>query len=109
MNTIKGKELADIIPLTARSQWQEGRQEVCMTYPELLEFSQAIISQVAPQAPALPKGWRIMQKPTCFSLIEGNCVIANLVGPDAEKNAAIIVRCLATPPASKAEPIGEPQ
>lgn len=50
MNTIKGEALAKLLPLTVRSQSKKGREEVCMTYPELLEFSQAIISQVSPQA-----------------------------------------------------------
>lgn len=52
-------------------------------------------SPQAQVAPAMPTGWRFVEKKTCFSIHRGNEVIANLVGPDAEENAAIIASCLA--------------
>ncbi|KAK6697095.1 hypothetical protein SNK04_013817 [Fusarium graminearum] len=42
----------------------------------------------------LPDGWRLSRKATCYQLSHGNDIIGNLVGPDAEENAAIIARVL---------------
>ncbi|MCU1053297.1 hypothetical protein JAK47_01890 [Stenotrophomonas maltophilia] len=42
----------------------------------------------------LPDGWRLSKKATCYQLSHGNDIIGNLVGPDAEENAAIIARVL---------------
>lgn len=43
---------------------------------------------------AMPDGWRLSKKATCYQLSHGNDIIGNLVGPDAEENAAIIARVL---------------
>ncbi|HDS1228123.1 TPA: hypothetical protein QEF71_002287 [Stenotrophomonas maltophilia] len=43
---------------------------------------------------AMPEGWRLSKKETCYQLSHGNEIIGNLVGPDAEENAAIIARIL---------------
>lgn len=42
----------------------------------------------------MPDGWRLSKKTTCYQLSHGNDIIGNLVGPDAEENAAIIARVL---------------
>lgn len=42
----------------------------------------------------MPEGWRLSKKATCYQLLHGNDIIGNLVGPDAEANAAIIARVL---------------
>lgn len=42
----------------------------------------------------LPDGWRLSKKATCYQLSHGNDIVGNLVGPDAEGNAAIIARVL---------------
>ncbi len=42
----------------------------------------------------LPDGWRLSKKATCYQLSHGNEIVGNLVGPDAEENAAIIARVL---------------
>ncbi|WP_329894001.1 hypothetical protein [Stenotrophomonas sp. SMYL20] len=42
----------------------------------------------------MPEGWRLSKKATCYQLSHGNDIIGNLVGPDAEENAAIIARVL---------------
>ncbi len=42
----------------------------------------------------MPDGWRLSKKATCYQLSHGNDIIGNLVGPDAEENAAIIARFL---------------
>lgn len=42
----------------------------------------------------MPDGWRLSKKATCYQLSHGNDIIGNLVGPDAEENAAIIARVL---------------
>lgn len=42
----------------------------------------------------IPDGWRLSKKATCYQLSHGNDIIGNLVGPDAEENAAIIARVL---------------
>lgn len=55
--------------------------------------------QSAPDAPervSVPEGWRIVEKPTCFALLDGNQVVATLAGPEAEENAAIIAALLAS-------------
>ncbi len=43
---------------------------------------------------AMPDGWRLSKKATCYQLSHGNEIIGNLVGSDAEENAAIIARVL---------------
>ncbi len=43
---------------------------------------------------AMPDGWRLSKKATCYQLSHGNDIIGNLVGPDAEENAGIIARVL---------------
>ncbi|HHA2532634.1 TPA: hypothetical protein ACOEBE_000231 [Stenotrophomonas maltophilia] len=43
---------------------------------------------------AMPDGWRLSKKTTCYQLSHGNEIIGNLVGPAAEANAAIIARVL---------------
>ena len=43
---------------------------------------------------AMPDGWRLSKKATCYQLSNGNDIVGNLVGPDAEENAAIIARIL---------------
>lgn len=47
-----------------------------------------------PDAGELPKGWRLTEKATCYTLTCGNQCIANLVGPDARANAAKLSRAL---------------
>ena len=42
----------------------------------------------------IPEGWRLSKKAPCYQLSHGNDIIGNLVGPDAEENAAIIARVL---------------
>ncbi len=42
----------------------------------------------------MPDGWSLSKKTTCYQLSHGNEIIGNLVGPDAEENAAIIARVL---------------
>lgn len=42
----------------------------------------------------LPDGWHLSKKATCYQLSHGNDIVGNLVGPDAEENAAIIARVL---------------
>ncbi len=42
----------------------------------------------------MPEGWRLSKKSTCYQLSHGNDIVGNLVGPDAEENAAIIARVL---------------
>lgn len=50
--------------------------------------------QSAPERVSVPQSWRVVEKPTCFALLDGNQVIATLAGPDAEENAAIIAALL---------------
>lgn len=50
---------------------------------------------------AMPDGWRLSKKTTCYQLSHGNDIIGNLVGPDAEENAAIIARVLDSQVAGK--------
>lgn len=49
-----------------------------------------------PERVSVPEGWRIVEKPTCFALLDGNQVVATLAGPEAEENAAIIAALLAS-------------
>jgi len=44
---------------------------------------------------ALPDGWKVVEKATCFALVSGNQVIATLAGPDPEENAALIASAIA--------------
>jgi len=53
---------------------------------------------------ALPDGWRIVEKKTCYTLLNGNEVVATLAGPDAHDNAAIIAHALAAPVTAQAQP-----
>lgn len=64
---------------------------------ELVPFYAAPTVQQPAQAVdlgAMPDGWRLSKKATCYQLSRGNDIIGNLVGPDAEENAAIIARVL---------------
>ena len=61
---------------------------------------------VAPDAQAvdlgqLPDGWRLSKKATCYQLSHGNDIVGNLIGPDAEKNAATIARVLGSKAVAK--------
>ena len=53
----------------------------------------------AAQAVALPEGWKLVVKKTCYVLQEGNTIVATLAGPDAEVNASKIASALAATPA----------
>lgn len=83
---------------------KRGGMEVCERddesgpFPLLLVWS-STIKPVSPPARAvdlgaMPDGWRLSKKTTCYQLSHGNEIIGNLVGPDAEANAAIIARVL---------------
>ncbi|XAI95230.1 hypothetical protein [Leptolyngbya phage Lbo-JY16] len=63
-----------------------------------IEYVRAALSaqQSSPERVSVPEGWSIVEKPTCFALLEGNQVIATLAGPDAEENASIIAALLAS-------------
>lgn len=50
---------------------------------------------------AIPEGWKLVEKKTCFALLRGNDVIATLAGPDAEENAATIAALLEAAPQTK--------
>jgi len=39
---------------------------------------------------SIPDGWSLRTLETCYQLSDGNQVVANLVGPDAERNAQIL-------------------
>lgn len=62
----------------------------------LLDGSAPAIGQSAQAVDlgAMPDGWRLSKKTTCYQLSHGNEIIGNLVGPDAKANAAIIARVL---------------
>lgn len=47
-----------------------------------------------PQPQAVPEGWVVVSKKTCFAVHKGSEVVACLSGPDAEKNAAILIGLL---------------
>lgn len=49
------------------------------------------------EAEELPEGWRIAERATCYTLLNGNTVVAILASPDAKENAAIIARMLTAP------------
>lgn len=53
----------------------------------------------ATSAPAMPEGWRLVEKKTHYQLVNygANEVVALLSGPNAEANAATIARVLAAP------------
>lgn len=59
-------------------------------------YSRPIPVQPSP-AVAVPDDWRIVEKKTCYALICGNEVIATLAGSEAQENAAIIAKLLASP------------
>lgn len=50
---------------------------------------------------ALPEGWKLIEKATCFALVNDGQVIATMAGPAAEDTAAILAAVLA---AAKPEP-----
>lgn len=60
----------------------------------------------------LPEGWRIVERSTCYALLDGSTVAATLAGPDAKQNAAIIANALKSQPAqpsdSQSEDAGHP-
>ena len=73
-------------------------------FDEALDQMAAILDSIGPlyAAPAaqavglgqLPEGWRLSKKATCYQLSHGNDIIGNLVGPDAEANAALIANLI---------------
>jgi hypothetical protein len=48
-----------------------------------------------------PEGWHLSERATCYVLSEGNNIVGNFVGPDAEQNAARVARMLAARPEVK--------
>lgn len=44
---------------------------------------------------ALPEGWKLIEKKTCYVLIENGQVLATLAGPESVENATRIARALA--------------
>lgn len=91
---------AAMISLAARCQ-QEGAFKTCLEcgyqdgHDEICEFHASNRKpKQSEQDVSVPSGWRIVEKATCFALMEGNQVIATLAGPEAEENAAIIAALL---------------
>ncbi|WP_442256111.1 hypothetical protein ACS0OT_07145 [Stenotrophomonas maltophilia group sp. RY12688] len=68
--------------------------EAYAAYVEHLEALWAAVPAQAVDLGEMPDGWRLSKKATCYQLSHGNEIIGNLVGPDAEENAAIIARVL---------------
>lgn len=58
-------------------------------------------------ADSLPDGWRLVEKETCYALLDGNNVVATLAGPDSVQNAAIIANALNSRPALPSGNSGE--
>lgn len=62
---------------------------------DMREYARAAIDAARKFKPAgLPSGWAIVEKETCFALLDGNTVVASLSGAEAPKNAAIIARAI---------------
>lgn len=55
----------------------------------------ALESQLA--ALQLPADWKLEESSNCYRLLRGTEVVANLAGPDAEANAAILANALSAP------------
>ena len=70
----------------------DAEEEGCIlldgTAPAIRQAAQAV------DLGAMPDGWRLSKKSTCYQLSHGNDIVGNLIGPDAEENAAIIARVL---------------
>lgn len=58
-------------------------------------FTVVINHWPVPSTPAVPEGWRIIERANCYQLARGNEIVATLAGPDAEENAAKIAAMLA--------------
>lgn len=66
-------------------------------YSDILD---AIIAALTPPE-QFPEGWHLSERATCYVLSEGNNIVGNFVGPDAEQNAARVARMLAARPEVK--------
>lgn len=61
----------------------------------------ADVLAMAPTHPSpeeIPDGWTLVEKETCYALLDGNTVVATLAGPEAKQNAAIIANALKSQP-----------
>lgn len=55
-------------------------------------------ASVQPAGGAVPEGWKLVEKTTCYVLMDGNRVVASLAGPSADDDARIIAKMLAAAP-----------
>lgn len=58
------------------------------------EWDTKPVYDIPPAPAALPKGWRLREKKTCYVLEDGSTVVATLAGPDAEENAVKIAAAI---------------
>jgi hypothetical protein len=52
------------------------------------------------QVEPMPEGWKLVEKKTCYVLLDGDTVVASLAGPESVHYAAILARAIATPAAA---------
>lgn len=63
------------------------------------EYALRAIAAALRAAPeGFPDGWHLSERATCYVLSEGNNIVGNFVGPDAEQNAARVAQMLAAAP-----------
>lgn len=67
---------------------------------KIMRAMRAIIAALTPPE-QFPEGWHLSERATCYVLSEGNNIVGNFVGPDAEQNAARVARMLAARPEVK--------
>lgn len=58
-----------------------------------LERIEAALAGKLPE-PAMPEGWKLVEKANCFTLVSDGQVIASMAGPTAEATAAILASVL---------------
>jgi hypothetical protein len=63
----------------------------------MFDAQEALAGKLPEHALAMPEGWRLVEKKTCFMLLDGNDVIATLAGPRSEEIAAKIAMLAAAP------------
>lgn len=70
-----------------------------------LEHIEAALDGNLPE-PAMPEGWKLVEKANCFTLVSNGQVIASMAGPTAEGTAAILASVLDGKGSYHAEPEG---
>jgi len=70
-------------------------RSICAEQPhDALSQIAAVLGFDDAQVPAMPEGWTLIEKKTCYALMHDGAVIATLAGPDSEANAAIIATAI---------------